>query len=237
MDLGEITVKLLIGFTGLWLMTRWLGKKEISQLTPFDFVSSLMLSELVGNTVYAKEVNVLQLLFALLLWAVLSYIFEKLTRNFRALRQIMDGKPAILIRRGEVDLKEMRRNSLDFDQLRMLLRQHGIFYIGDVDYAIFEANGTLSVLKKPEANEGEEKESASLHKEDSELSYNLIEDGRLIRSHLKRIGKDEQWMMQELQRRGYGDMDSIAYAEWQRGRGLFVLEHKERSALPEDSEI
>lgn len=226
MDLGEITVKLLIGFFGLWLMTRLLGKKEISQLTPFDFVSSLMLSEMVGNTVYDKETSVAKLLYALLLWGLLSFLFEKLTRRFRGLRRVMEGKPAILIRHGKVDLKQMRRNSLDFDQLRMLLRQHDIFYIGDVDYAIFEANGTLSVLKKPENTEQEEEISP----QHGELSYNVIEDGEVIPEHLRQAGKDREWLMRELQRKGYQGPEEIAYAEWKQTGGLYVLEYKQQAS-------
>lgn len=86
MDFEQIAFKLIVGFVGLWLLTRFLGKKEISQLTPFDFVSSLMLSELVGNTVYQEDVKFSHLLFSLFLWGVLSYLFEKMTQYAKRTR-------------------------------------------------------------------------------------------------------------------------------------------------------
>ncbi len=81
MDYTMITVKLVTAFFGLWLMTKLLGKKEISQLTPFDFISSLMLSELVGNTIYDREVHFMMLIYALVLWMVLSLALEKLCES------------------------------------------------------------------------------------------------------------------------------------------------------------
>jgi uncharacterized membrane protein YcaP (DUF421 family) len=211
MDYGLIAIKLSTGFIGLWLMTRLLGKKEIAQLTPFDFVSSLMLSELVGNTVYQKDVQYAELLFGLFLWALLSYLFEKLTQKSKRLRGPLEGEPSMLIRGGLVDMREMRANKLDFEQLRMMLRQKEIFSIREVAYAIFEPNGSLSVLRKTAAGG---------------LSYSLVEDGEVDRHSLERIGKDEKWLSDELQKMGYRDPRRVAYAEWMQEEGFYVLEHK-----------
>ncbi|GGA31292.1 DUF421 domain-containing protein [Paenibacillus physcomitrellae] len=236
MMLGEITLKLVIGFVGLWVMTRWLGKKEISQLTPFDFISSIMLSELVGNTIYDEETGIMKLLYSLLFWALLSFLFEKITQHFRKWRKVMDGRPGILIRHGKVDLKEMRRNSVDFDQLRMLLRQQNVFYIGDVDYAIFEASGTLSVMKKS-ASETVTRSDLHLPDKPGELSYNLIEDGEIVEENLELIGHGREWLMKKLEEQGYTDLGEIAYAEWQQSGGLYVLEHKEGSLKRPEGDI
>ncbi|WP_334074837.1 MULTISPECIES: DUF421 domain-containing protein [Paenibacillus] len=228
MELGQIALKLVVGFIGLWLLTRLLGKKEISQLTPFDFVSSLMLSELVGNTVYQEDAKFLHLLFALFLWGGLSYLFEKITQHAKRARGYLDGKPSILIRDGEVDLKELRKNSLDFDQLRMLLRQHDVFFIGEVAYAIFEANGTLSVMKKPE-EETVKRGDLGLESEKPGLSYALVEEGEINLDTLRLIGKQEDWLRRQLRRQGCSDIKQVAYAEWKDGEGLYILRHKQGS--------
>ncbi|GIP23513.1 MULTISPECIES: DUF421 domain-containing protein [Paenibacillus] len=228
MGIEHITLKLVIGFIGLWAMTRILGKKEISQLTPFDFVSSLMLSELVGNTVYQEDVKFSYLLYALALWAVLSFAFEKITQIFKRGRGFLDGKASILIRHGEVDLKELRKNKLDFDQLRMLLRQQNVFFMREVAYAIFEANGTLSVMKKSDY-EQVTRQDLKLPEQDAFFSYCLIEDGEVDKEGLKLLKKDEDWLRAELQQCGYNNFDEIAYAEWTPDEGLYVLEHRSKS--------
>lgn len=229
MDMGMISVKLIAGFLGLWIMTRCLGKKEISQLTPFDFVSSLMLSELVGNTVYQEDVHLGQLLFSLAVWFILSYVFEKVTQYARKTRGPLEGSPSILIRNGQVDVLEMKRNRLDFEQLLMMLRQKDIFSVREVSYAIFETNGSLSVMKNSEY-EAMQKSDLGQAKDDPGLTYNLLENGRINEDGLKAIGKDSLWLKRQLRQNGYDDLEAIAYAEWQEGRGLYVLEHKRNYA-------
>lgn len=226
MDLGMIAVKLVAGFLGLWIMTRVLGKKEISQLTPFDFVSSLMLSELVGNTVYQEDVHLGQLLFSLAIWFILSYVFEKVTQYARKTRGPLEGSPSILIRNGEVDIKEMKKNRLDFEQLLMMLRQKDIFSVREVSYAIFETNGSLSVLKHSDY-EAVQKSDLSISEGEPGMTYNLLEKGRINDDGLKTLGKDRAWLMQQLRGSGYTDLEELAYVEWQEGRGLYIMEHKQ----------
>ncbi|MBB3130221.1 uncharacterized membrane protein YcaP (DUF421 family) [Paenibacillus rhizosphaerae] len=224
MDYGLITIKLITGFIGLWLMTRVLGKKEISQLTPFDFVSSLMLSELVGNTVYQKDVHYGQLLFGLAVWFILSYLFEKVTQYARRTRGPLEGTPSILIHNGKVDMREMKKNRLDFEQLRMMLRQKDIFSLREVAYAIFETNGSLSVLKNADF-EAVQKQDLDLDSDPSCLTYNLLEDGDYNDDKLQQIGKDRKWLAAMLKEKGFSDPGKLAYVEWEEGKGLYILQH------------
>ncbi|KRE86302.1 hypothetical protein ASG89_09760 [Paenibacillus sp. Soil766] len=119
----SIGVKLTVALIGLLIMTRLLGKKEISQLTAFDFVSSLMLSELVGNTIYDNEIHLSHLLFALVIWTLLAWGLEKFIARFPRLSRYAAGTPDLIIRNGVVDFKAMKRYNLDFAQLGMLLRE------------------------------------------------------------------------------------------------------------------
>lgn len=225
MDYGMIAVKLATGFVGLWVLARFLGKKEISQLTPFDFVSSLVLSELVGNTIYQDDVHYPELLFALALWAVLSYVFEKITQYVKRMRGPLEGAPSILIRDGKVNLRELKRNRLDLEQLRMLLRQKDVFAVKEVAYAIFETDGSISVLKKPQYDNVQR---GDLKLEDKKPDYalRLLEDGQIDEENLRKIGKDTNWLFAELSRMGYDGRNRLAYVEWEEDEGLFVLEHE-----------
>ncbi|KAA9001032.1 DUF421 domain-containing protein [Paenibacillus spiritus] len=226
-----IAVKLVTGFVGLWVMTRLLGKKEISQLTPFDFVSSLMLSELVGNTVYQKDAHYGMLIFALGLWALLSYLFEKVTQHAKRLRSPMEGEASIVICDGKIDMEQMKRNRLDFGQLRMMLRQKDIFEMSEVAYAVFEKNGSLSVLKKSE-EEPPTRGDLKVDAPEAELAYSLVEDGDVNEDNLGKIGKDLTWLLAELRLKGHNRPEDLAFVEWTRADGLFVMEQwiKEGSA-------
>ncbi|MDT3428159.1 uncharacterized membrane protein YcaP (DUF421 family) [Paenibacillus forsythiae] len=223
MDYAFITIKLVTGFIGLWIMTRLLGKKEISQLTPFDFVSAMMLSEIVGNTIYQEDTRYLELIYGLLLWGVLSYLFEKVTQHAKRMRAPLEGTTSILIRDGKIDMREMKRSRLDFGQLRMMLRQKDVFALEEVAYAIFENNGSLSVMKKPGYETPSRKDLGMPHG-GSFFVYSLIEEGDIMEDNLKKIGKDKEWLERGLRDQGYRDMKSLAFVEWSREGGFFVME-------------
>lgn len=221
MDYTYIAVKLVTAFVGLWIMTKLLGKKEISQLTPFDFISSLMLSELVGNTIYDREVRYGELLFALALWMVLSLALEKVAEIFPQLATTLSGRPDIIIRDGKIDEKAMKRNNLDMHQVGMLLREQEVFSLRDVAYAIFETNGNLSVLKSSAA-ENITRKDLKLPVEPVYLSRILIDKGFVEKDELHAIGRDEAWLLGELQTHGITRLADVVYAEWSEDSGLYV---------------
>lgn len=217
----SIGVKLTVALIGLLIMTRLLGKKEISQLTAFDFVSSLMLSELVGNTIYDNEIHLSHLLFALIIWTILALGLEKFIARFPRLSRYAAGTPDLIIREGVVDFKAMKRNNLDFAQLGMLLRENNIFSLREVAYALFETNGSISVLlqKKPEEISGNAKDqqgSVSVS-----LPAYIIENGSINEDTLKRLGRDKIWVEQLLQLSGITHHERVLFAEWSDSSGLY----------------
>ncbi|MFB9277628.1 DUF421 domain-containing protein [Cohnella cellulosilytica] len=220
-DYAEISVKLAIAFAGLWAMTRLLGKREIAQLTPFDFVSSLVLGDLVGDTIYDKQVSFWKLLFALAVWAFLSYSFEKLMALGKPIRRHLEGRPEMIIADGKIDRVVMRRNNMELEELCMMLRQQGIFSVSEVAYAIYETNGSLSVLKK---SDYDVVRRADLELESSRvvLPRSLVEKGAIQPDGLAAIGRDEAWLRRELRALGYA-IDSVAFAEWTEAEKLRVI--------------
>ncbi|ULO09457.1 DUF421 domain-containing protein [Paenibacillus sp. 19GGS1-52] len=212
MELVSILIKLIAGFVGLWAMTRLLGKKEIAALTPFDFISAVMLGDLVGNTIYEKNTSVWMLIFTLAVWTVLSVTFEKITQRYHKLRKPLEGESEILIRNGQIDLMRLRRNNLDFDQLRMMLRAKDTFSVSEVAYAIYETNGSLSILKKPQY-EIVTRADINLNAQQIHMPQSIVEDGIVQLKGLRDLGKDEVWLHQQLQEKGFPDIKAVAYAE------------------------
>lgn len=231
MEYGSILIKLVAGFIGLWAMTRLLGKKEISALTPFDFISAVILGDLVGETIYDKEKNILMLLFTLAVWTVLSISFEKITQHIRKLRKPLEGEPNIIIRDGEIDLDKLRKNNLDFAQLRMMLRAKDTFSVEEVAYAIYETNGSLSILKKPEF-EPVTREDMKISSKSIQLPQSLVEAGVVQRHALDSLGKDETWLRRQLQEQGHPELRNVAYAEINEEGELTVISHVNREAKP-----
>ncbi|MFK7692569.1 DUF421 domain-containing protein [Paenibacillus sp. HJGM_3] len=221
MDYWLIAAKLVTAFIALWLMTRLLGKKEISQLTPFDFISSLMLSELVGNTIYDREAHYAMLLYALAVWMGLSLALEKIVQLLPWLSVPLSGRPDIVIRDGSVDERAMKRNKLDMHQIGMLLREQSVFSVKEVAYAIFEPNGSLSVMKKPNADTPT-REELRLPDKPIEMPVILIDQGYMERDALQEIERDETWLKALLQEQGVERIRDVYYAEWSEAEGLHL---------------
>lgn len=217
----SITVKIIGGLLALLLVVRLLGKKELSQITPLDFVYLLVLGGLLEETVYDDMVSIWSVLYTIALWALLIYITELIVRRFDKTRTLMKGKPTVIISDGELDIKALKKNKLESEQLRTMLRQQGIFSIQEVKYGILEPSGQLSVMRK-ELSSTVTAEMLSITPKKESLSYLLIDAGKIQRKTLKLINKDEQWLLSQLAEKGYHDTSKIYYAEWSKTDGLII---------------
>lgn len=204
----ELFFKTVTGFILLMIVTKVLGKTQIRQLTAFDFISALILGEFVGNALYDKETNLLHVAFTLFIWGSLMMIIEITTQKFKETRHILEGKPDIIIENGIIDREMMKRNHLDFNQLQHLLRMKDVFQIKDVNVAILETDGTISVLRKSDPLEA--------------LPVNLINDGEIIANNLAVIGKDDVWLKEQLKKQNASDISAIFSCEYTKNEPLAI---------------
>lgn len=224
MHFVQIFTELMIGFIFLLFLTKVLGKTEITQLTTFDFVSVLVLGELVGNAMYDDKTGILDIIFATIIWGSLIFLAEFLTQKFRITRKLFEGKPSILIQKGVIDYKELKKNHLDLNQLQHLLRAKDVFSISECYYAILETDGKVSVMKKP-AFETLTKQDLQLPIQLPSLPISIILDGELIKENLPIIGWEENQLLSELKKSGISDYKEVLFAEWQENTPLYVQKY------------
>lgn len=225
MEFTHIFSELIIGYILLLLLTKVLGKTQITQITTFDFVSVLVLGELVGNAMYDTETGIKEIMYSILVWGGLIYITEFITQKFRKTRQLLEGKPSIVINKGKIDFKELQKNHLDINQLQHLLRAKDVFSIAECAYAILETDGTISVLKKS-AYRNPTKQDMNLSLEITALPISVILDGEIIKENLPRIGWNEEQLMHELKKQNVQSPKDILYAEWQEGSPLYLQSYQ-----------
>ena len=207
-----ITLKVILGFIALMIVIRLMGKKELSEVTPFDIVFLLMLGGILEETLYDNKVQVWHFLYAIILWTVLSLMTNLAVRKYDKLRPFIKGEPSILINKGVLDIKELKKNKMETEQLLSLLRQQGIFSIREVKYVILEPGGQISVMKQ---------DSSDQVTTDT-LPRLLIDEGQIVNRTLNQIRKNEQWVINLLKKEGYEDIKKVYYAEWSEGKGLYV---------------
>lgn len=108
----EILVELIIGYFALFITVKCLGKTQISQTTPFDFISALVLGDLVSGAVFEEHISTGKILFAIAVWGLLIYMTDFASQKSRKLRHLFEGKPSIIINHGKIDMNELKKKGI-----------------------------------------------------------------------------------------------------------------------------
>lgn len=224
MENVSIITELIIGYFALYITVKLIGKTQISQITPFDFISALVLGELLSGAIYDEKVGILKILLAIFVWGGLIYITVMATQKYRKVRHLFEGRPSILISQGKLNWLEMKKNKIDLDQLNQLLRSKDIFSVQEVQYAIFENNGSISVLRKAEYDYPS-REDLEIKVEGKALPLTVISDGEVLIGNLKEAGLNKDWLQNELKSKGIDNAKEVFYAEWQSGKPLYYQKY------------
>ncbi|WP_033541147.1 DUF421 domain-containing protein [Planococcus sp. CAU13] len=217
----DIGLKLFFGLIALLVVTRLLGKKEMSQLTPFDFIYSIVLGGILEESIYDDKVSALHVWFAVAVWGLLLFIIEKLTKRYDKIRIFLKGEPSILIRDGEFNIKALEANHLEMEQLRSMMRQEGVFSLQEVRDLYLEPGGTIS-LKKYAKSGSVTPSMLNLEPEDEPLNFLFVDEGQINEEILRYTGKSKAWLYEELQKEGYSNVERVLYAEWSEPKGFFI---------------
>ncbi|SEM88084.1 Uncharacterized membrane protein YcaP, DUF421 family [Terribacillus saccharophilus] len=218
---GEIITEVIFGFFGLFLLTKILGKTQMNQITPFDFIAAIAAGELFGNALFDPDAGIPQIAVAIITWGILMFVIEKLTQRFKRTRGFFEGKPSVIISQGEIQYNDMKVNKMDFNQLMHQLRANNVFSLSEVDYAIIEADGSLSILKKS-AYQTPTRDDLKLKEQPNPLPISFILDGEIIEDNVINSGKTLDWLSQEVKKQGFDTVADVAYAEWTPTNGLFT---------------
>lgn len=180
---------------------RLLGKHQVSELEPAEFVLTLIIADVASVPMQDFGIPLLMGVIPIITLLCLSMILSVLSMKSLKLRALLTGVPSILIRDGKVDQKEMRRTRMTLDEVLEEMRLQGYTDLSYIRYAILETNGQLSILpytsEKPPAAK-----DLNISVDDAGLPLVLINDGRLISANLKRRNLDELWLNKHLQEQG-----------------------------------
>ncbi|WP_294142170.1 YetF domain-containing protein [uncultured Sanguibacteroides sp.] len=202
--LFTIGLKIIIGMLGVLFFLRISGKTQMAQLTPLDSVNAFVLGALVGGVIYS-ELSVWYMVFALGVWTIVNMFIRYLLR-FRFLRRLIKGDTIMIVRNGQINLREFKRNGLEMEQFRTMLREAGIFSMFDVDDVRFETNGKLTVSVRHNRSE----------------SYLFVNNGDVLKSALDGAGKTEAWLEKQLNKLGYPEVNKLFCVEWTPGKGFYI---------------
>nr|WP_322787870.1 DUF421 domain-containing protein [Salibacterium qingdaonense] len=211
-EIWTVVLRTIVVYFFLLVVLRLMGKREIGELSVLDFVISIMIAELAVVSVEDTDVSYVRAFTPILVLSLLQIVLAWWSLKSDRMRHILDGRPTVLIRQGKIDEKAMKKQRYNFDDLLMQIRQKDIKDVSDVDFAILEPSGELSVFEKKEEAEA--------------LSYPLpfIIDGHIQWDHLERAGKDEMWLRRELHKAGIDYVKKVSYCVMQENGVLYIDE-------------
>jgi uncharacterized membrane protein YcaP (DUF421 family) len=218
-------LRTLLGFGVLFLLTRVLGKKQLSQMTFFTYITGIALGNLAGDMVVHRDIKLIDGVTGLVLWACLTLTIEYIALKSPKARILLDGEPTIIIKQGKINEKAMKSNKLNMDDLTMLLRIKNVFSINEVDYAILEPNGQISILKKVEYENVINKNTGIPLTPRKFLPSELVVDGRIVKKNLTELSLSEDWLANELKKKGIHRFEEVFYAELQSDGTVFAEKH------------
>lgn len=217
----EITVRAVGAFLGVVFITRLVGKSQVNNLTVTDFVNGIVIGSIAGMLATDLTSNAIYHVFGLAVFTLLTIALEYSSLKIRPARKILEGEPTIIIHNGKILEKNMAKLLYNIDDLMMQLREKGNFNISDVEFAISEPNGELSVLPKSHKRPVTP-EDLKISTKYEGVPSELIIDGKIIQQNLKQNNLDEEWLFKELERKGVKRLDEVMYASLDTDGNLYV---------------
>ncbi len=203
------------------LALRMMGKREIGELTPFDLVVSLMIAELGVILIEERSTTIWDAIIPITTLAGIEIIISYLSLKSSLVRKLINGTPTILIKNGKIMKEEMQRSRYTTHDLLTQLRENSIFNLSDVEFAILETSGDLTVIPKSQKR-GVTPEDLGISTEYEGVSITLIEDGEVNYKGLENAGLDEDWLNKELNKRGINDYSQVLLALLETNGNIYI---------------
>lgn len=196
-----VAIKLALGLISLVFVINLTGKGNLAPSSAADQVQNFVLGGIIGGTIYNSTVSILQYFVILIIWTILILLLKWLITNIRFIKHLIDGKPTLIIKQGQLDPEACRSIGLSASDVALKLRSQGIFQLKEVKRAVIEQNGQLIVVRSGDENP----------------KYPIITDAVIQTEILDTIGKTEDWLNEELQKLGYENVSDIFIAEYDKG--------------------
>ena len=196
-----IAIKLALGLVSLVFVINVTGKGNLAPSSAVDQIQNFVLGGIIGGVIYNSSITILQYVIILIIWTILILSLKWLNTNVSFIKHLIDGKPTIIIKNGKLDPEACRSKGLSASDVALKLRSQGVFQLKEVKRAVIEQNGQLIVVRMGDENP----------------KYPIITDGVVQVEILETIGKTEEWLMAELNKKGFENFDDIFIAEYDKG--------------------
>ena len=221
MELLKITLTALLSAVSLFIITKFMGHKQVAQLDFFDYISGITIGSIAAELATDLEAP-WKSLTALVIYGIVSGVLSLLTLKFPKSRKFINGTPTILMNNGKILRKNLKKSKLDLSEFLLLCREQGYFDLDEIHTAVFEHNGRLSVLPKAEKRPATPYD-LNLSVKAAHIGTEVIMEGRVMGENLTRLGRDEKWLDKQVKAQGYGDKKEIFLGIYRAGEDTLSL--------------
>lgn len=221
-----VVVRSLIAFFTLFIFARVLGRQQISQLTFFDYVLGITIGSTAASLSSDLSTRAWAHWVALLVWVIAVLVLQLVSIRWRSLSKYIEGEPVVVIMNGKIMEKAMGTIRYRIADLLEQLREKDVFDLGQVEFAVLETNGQLSVLKKSQYQPVTPKD-LNLSTHYSGVSTELIYSGVIVQENLQQVKLDQSWLEAELRKKGINDLKEVFFAALDTEGNLYVDTYKD----------
>ncbi|OBA04274.1 hypothetical protein A9P44_18300 [Paenibacillus polymyxa] len=235
MELWETMLRSISAFALMMFLARLLGKPTIAQMTYHDFVAVITLGSITANLAFNNTISIRILLTSMLTFTGIAYLLMVLAMKNQKLRSWFSGKPTVLIQEGKIMEGNMRKLKVTLDTLNQELRGKNFFNIQDVQYAVLELNGSISVLPKPDCMPVIKKDLHLKSQSEQAFPIEMIMDGDIIEANLQQNNLTTEWLQSQIKKKGLS-LKEINYAVISTDGNVYFDEYKDKIESPIDKE-
>lgn len=208
MEILQVILASVFSAIILFLIAKIIGHKQVAQLEFFDYITGITIGSIAAELATTLDKPWWKPTISMLVFGTITVALSIITRRFARTRKFINGTPTIILNDGKLYRENMKKAKLELSEFLLLCRQEGYFNLNDIQTAVFEYNGKLSILpvstKRPINPEDME-----LNPKPEHIGTELIMDGRIMVDNLKRKGLSDDWLMKELKKQGYKNAKEI----------------------------
>ena len=202
-----VAIKLTIGFIALVVFMNLNGRSQLAPTSTEDQIGNYVLGGIIGGVIYNPSITIVQFLIVLLIWGLLMTTIDFLKNSNKNVKKMIDGEIVYLIKGGKMLTENFAQATLSIPDFYTKLRTKGIFKISDIEDAFMESNGQLIVIQKNDEN----------------YSNLLVSEGKIMEDNLEHIGKNDEWLKEELAKYNVLDINDIFLVEYSNDDKLFIV--------------
>lgn len=227
-----VLIRTIILYSLVVLVIRLMGKSQVGELQPYELVITIMISDLASLPMQDTRLPLLLGIIPIITLLLVKTILSQLEQKSPLLRKLIDGTPCILIKEGKINLKTLKSQMININDVLEELRLSGYFNISDIQYAILENNGQISVFPKTK-KQPVSKEDMNIKCNNEHIPVLLLLNGKLIKKSFEKLNKDETWFENLLAKEKAPSKDELYIAMLDSSGKLFYQSKKELENLDE----